>query len=171
MTVANESGSEQEITLKQLVDQHQSMLMRLCTLYLHDVHLAEDAVQETFIKAARTLPQFRGESSVKTWLTRIAIRTCCDIRRGSWFRYINRSVTPEMLPDPIQPVSEQDQALTFAVMNLPVKLRETIILYYYQDMSTVEIAEMLGISQPTVSYRLKQGRNRLRTQLEGRESL
>jgi len=171
MAVAKDPDSEQEITLKQLVDQYQSMLLRLCTLYLHDVHLAEDAVQETFIKAAHALTQFRGESSAKTWLTRIAVRTCCDIRRGTWFRYINRRVTPEMLPEPIQPASEQDQALTFAVMNLPIKLRETIILYYYQDMSTVEIAEMLGISQPTVSYRLKQGRDKLRTQLEGREPL
>lgn len=171
MPVAKEPSSEQEITLKQLVNQHQAMLMRLCTLYLHDVHLAEDAVQETFIKAARMLPQFRGESSVKTWLTRIAIRTCCDIRRGSWFRHINRRITPEMLPEPIQTVSEHDQALTFAIMNLPAKLREAIILYYYQDMSTIEIAEMLGISQPTVSYRLKQGLNRLRTQIEGREIL
>ena len=110
MTVANESGSEQEITLKQLVDQHQSMLMRLCTLYLHDVHLAEDAVQETFIKASRALADFRGESSEKTWLTRIAIRTCCDIRRGSWFKYINRRITPEMLPEPAESSSEQDQA-------------------------------------------------------------
>jgi len=56
-------------------------------------------------------------------------------------------------------------------MNLPRKLKETIILYYYQDMTTVEIAEMLGITQPTVSYRLKQGREKLRAQLEGREPL
>jgi len=76
-----------------------------------------------------------------------------------------------MLPETVEPSSEQDQTLTVAVMNLPRKLKETIILYYYQDMTTVEIAEMLGITQPTVSYRLKQGREKLRAQLEGREPL
>ena len=75
-----------------------------------------------------------------------------------------------MLPEPTQPASEPDQELTLAVMNLPLKLRETIVLYYYQDMSTAEIAEALGVTQPTVSYRLKQGRQKLRIQLEGRNS-
>lgn len=169
MAVVKGPDSDQNLTVRQLVESYQSMLMRLCTLYLQDVHLAEDAVQETFIKAARALGSFRGDSSIKTWLTRIAIRTCYDIRRGSWFKYVNRRVTPEMLPEPIQPASEQDQSLTIAVMNLPVKLREAIILYYYQDMTAAEIADMLNISQPTVSYRLKQGRAKLRIQLERRE--
>ena len=168
MAIDKGMDGTQNLTLQQLVDAYQSMLMRVCTLYLHDVHLAEDAVQETLIKAAQGLAGFRGESSPKTWLTRIAIHTCCDMRRGAWFRYINRRVTPEMLPEPVQPASEQDQALTLAVMNLPVKLREAVILYYYQDIGTAEIAHMLGVSQPTVSYRLKQARKKLRTQLEGR---
>lgn len=157
--------------LEQAINTQGDILLRLCFLYLRDRMLAEDAVQETFLRAYKAYGGFRGDSSEKTWLTRIAIRTCYDIRRGSWFKYINRRVTPEMLPEPIQPVSEHDQALTIAVMNLPVKLRETIILYYYQDMSTAEIAEMLGVTQPTVSYRLKQGREKLRAQLEGREIL
>ena len=54
-------------------------------------------------------------------------------------------------------------------MNLPNKLREAIILYYYQDMGTEEIAEALGIAQSSVSNRLKRGRERLRKALEGRD--
>ena len=170
MSVVTGPDNDLELILKQWIDTYQHMLMRLCYLYLRDVQLAEDAVQETFIKASRALNDFRGECSPKTWLTRIAIRTCCDIRRNSWFRYINRRITPDMLPEPTQPASEPDQELTLAVMNLPLKLRETIVLYYYQDMSTAEIAEALGVTQPTVSYRLKQGRQKLRIQLEGRNS-
>ena len=74
-----------------------------------------------------------------------------------------------MLPEPSCAASEQDQELTMAVMNLPLKVREAIVLYYYHDMSTVEIAEMLGITQATVSYRLKQGRQKLRILLERSE--
>ena len=167
----NVKGPDNELdqSIKRIIDSYQPMLMKLCYLYLHDVHLAEDAVQETFIKAARSLQNFRGECSEKTWLTRIAIRTCCDIRRGSWFRYINRKITPDMLPESAQEANNEDQSLTLAVMNLPIKLREAVVLYYYQDMTTVEIADMLGITQATVSYRLKQGRQKLRILLERSE--
>ena len=56
-----------------------------------------------------------------------------------------------------------------AVMKLPRKMREAIILYYYQDMSTEEIAETLGIAQSSVSNRLRRGREKLRKLLEGRD--
>ena len=54
-------------------------------------------------------------------------------------------------------------------MNLPVKFRETIMLYYYQDMDTKEIGETLGIAQSSVSNRLRKGRELLRKALEGRD--
>ena len=64
---------------------------------------------------------------------------------------------------------EDETALTLAVMNLPQKEREAVLLYYYQDMNVSEIAKALGVTQPTVSYRLKRAREKLRQELEGRE--
>lgn len=154
--------------IERLISEHQTQLKRLCYLYLHDVQLAEDAVQEAFIKAMRGWEQFRGECSEKTWLTGIAIRTCCDMRRGFWFRRVERRVTPEALPERAQEADETERELTLAVMNLPLKLREATILYYYQGMSTTEIAQALAITQPTVSNRLKRAREKLRVLLEGR---
>ncbi|MBQ2930203.1 MAG: sigma-70 family RNA polymerase sigma factor [Clostridia bacterium] len=169
MHIVTGPDNDKEAIIRQMVETHQTPLMRLCYLYLHDVQLAEDAVQETFIKAARTLDKFRGEASMKTWLTSIAMRTCCDMRRSFWFRRMDRRVTPEMLPDPVQSPLEEETALTVAVMNLPQKEREVILLYYYQDMNVNEIARTLGVTQPTVSYRLKRAREKLRQELEGRE--
>lgn len=169
MHIVTGPDNDKEAIIRQMVETHQTPLMRLCYLYLHDVQLAEDAVQETFIKAARTLDKFRGEASMKTWLTSIAMRTCCDMRRSFWFRRMDRRVTPEMLPDPVQSPLEEETALTVAVMNLPQKEREVILLYYYQDMNVNEIAKALGVTQPTVSYRLKRAREKLRQELEGRE--
>lgn len=169
MSVVKGPDSERDAITRRMIDEHQIPLLRMCYMHLHDVQLAEDAVQETFIKAVRMLDSFRGEASMKTWLTRIAIRTCCDMRRGSWFRRMDRCVTPEMLPDQVQAREEEDQSLTLAVMNLPQKMREVIILYYYQDMTVNEIADALGVTQSTVSYRLKRARERLRTELEGRD--
>ncbi len=149
-----------------LVEEHQTPLLRLCFLYLHDAQLAEDAVQETFLKALRGWADFRGEASRKTWLTRIAIRTCCDMRRTFWFRHMDRRVTPDCLPEPIAPVDENDQSLTLAVMRLPRKLREAVLLYYYQEMPVKEVAAALGISQPSVSDRLRRAREKLKDDLK-----
>ncbi len=164
----NVKGPDRE-QIETLVQTHQRELLRLCYLYLHDVQLAEDAVQETFLKAVKAWHAFRGESSEKTWLTRIAVRTCCDMRRSFWFRRVDRYVTPEMLPEIAADAEEDDQALTLAVMNLPRRLREAVILYYYQDMSVGEIAELLGVSQPGVSNRLKRARVKLKEYLEGED--
>ena len=169
MTIVKGPDNDKEVVIRQMIAEQQTALLRMCYLYLHDMQLAEDAVQETFLKAYRTLEQFRGEASIKTWLTRIAMRTCCDMRRSFWFRRMDRRITPEMLPDQPQEADEDETALTLAVMNLPKKAREVILLYYYQDMNVSEIADALGVTQPTVSYRLKRAREKLRQELEGRE--
>ena len=169
MSIVKGPDNDKEAVIRRLIDEHQTALTRLCYLYLHDVQLAEDAVQETFIKAYRMLDRFRGDASEKTWLTRIAMRTCCDMRRSFWFRRMDRRVTPEMLPDQASEADEDESALTLAVMNLPRREREVVLLYYYQDMNMNDIAAALGLTQPTVSYRLRRARERLRQELEGRE--
>ena len=155
--------------LERLVAQYQGAVLCTCYLYLCDRSQAEDAVQETFLKVYRNLDSFRGESSEKTWILKIAMRTCYDMNHSGWSRFFNRRVTPEMLPEASVPFTERDDALTQAVMRLPEKLRRVIILYYYQGLSVREIAETLGITQPSVSNRMKRGREKLKAALEGRE--
>ena len=154
---------EEEIT--RMVKEHQLALLRLCFTYLHDQELAKDAVQETFLKAYRRLPAFRHEASEKTWLSRIAINCCRDIRRSGWFRHTDRFVTPDMLPEPAVQPTDEDNALTMEVMRLPQRLREAVLLYYFENMTTPEIAETLQISQQAVSDRLVRARRRLRQAL------
>jgi RNA polymerase sigma-70 factor (ECF subfamily) len=91
------------------------------------------------------------------------------MNHSGWSRFFNRRVTPEMLPEASVPFTERDDALTQAVMRLPEKLRRVIILYYYQGLGVREIAETLGITQPSVSSRMKRGREKLKAALEGRE--
>ena len=155
--------------LEQLVDRYQEQVMRMCFLYLCDKTLAEDAMQETFLKVYRALDTFRGEASEKTWIIRIAIRTCYDMNHSGWFRVFNRQVTPDMIPETAVPFEESDDELMNAVIRLPIRLREVILLYYYQHMNVNETAEALGISQSSVSGRLKRGRERLKAMMEGSE--
>ena len=156
-----------EETLTRLVIQYEVPLQRVCCLYLHDPALAEDAVQETFLKAYNGLGQFRGESSEKSWLMRIAVNVCRDMQRGRWFRHIDRRVTPDMLPEPLMQPDGRDIDLTLTVMQLPDKLKEVVILYFYQNMSMEEIATALGLAQSSVSNRLKRAKERLYAALGG----
>ena len=169
MEAVKDPDSRRDQTIERLITQHQTSLLRLCYVQLQDQALAEDAVQETFLKAYKGFDSFRGDSSEKTWLTKIAVNTCRDFQRGGWFKHTDRRVTPDMLPvGTVQPDTE-DLDLSLAVMKLPRKMREAILLYYYQDMSTEEIAETLGIAQSSVSNRLRRGREKLRKLLEGRD--
>ena len=169
MEAVKDPDSRRDQTIERLITQYQTSLLRLCYMQLQDQALAEDAVQETFLKAYKGFDSFRGDSSEKTWLTRIAVNTCRDFQRGGWFKHTDRRVTPDMLPvGTVQPDTE-DLDLSLAVMKLPRKMREAILLYYYQDMSTEEIAETLGIAQSSVSNRLRRGREKLRKLLEGRD--
>ena len=165
-----DNAQERDGALERLVGQYQTTLLRTCFLYLGDRALAEDAVQETFMKAYRHMEAFRGECSERTWLVKIAVNVCRDLRRTAWFRFTDRRVTPEMLPEPTVPCSRQDEALTEAVMRLPLKLREPVLMYYYHQMTVHEIAETLKLSQSSVSGRLQRARGKLRDALEGRET-
>ena len=155
---------DQEIC--RLVDLYQTALLRMCYMYLHDTALAEDAVQETFLKAYKAMDMYRGDGSEKTWLMRIAINTCRDMQRSTWFRYVDRRITPEIIHEPCVKVEEADEELTLAIMKLPRKLKEVIMLYYYQGMKVVEIAGSLDVSISSVSGRLNRAKNKLRTALE-----
>ena len=155
-----------EETFERLVTLYQLPLLRLCYAYLHDQELAKDAVQETFMKVYRNLGSFDGRSSEKTWLNRIAINTCKDLRRSGWFRHMDRTVTPDMIPEKAYPVTEREESITVAVMELPVKLRETALLCWLQGMTCQEAADTLGVSHQAVSSRLNRARKKLQSVLE-----
>ena len=166
-TVKGPDGKEERI--EHMVLRYQLPLLKLCYAYLHDEELAKDAVQETFIKAFRNLDSFRENASEKTWLSRIAINTCKDLRRTSWFRHVDRSVTLDMIPEPAAPVEPEEESLTLEIMKLPSKLKEVALLCWFQGMTYNEAAETLGISLQAVGSRLNRARRKLRFAVEGSE--
>ena len=86
------------------------------------------------------------------------------------FRFMNRRVTPEMLPEQAAEESDpRDDELAAAVLRLPLKLREAVLLHHYQGLNVNETAEALGISHSSASGRLKRGREKLKELLEGSE--
>ena len=167
MEAVKDPDSRRDQTIEKLIVQYQTPLLRLCYIQLQDRALAEDAVQETFLKAYRSFDQFRGECSEKTWLMRIALNVCRDASRAAWFRHTDRRITPDDLPlaAASNPTDDQEE-LAQAILLLPRKQKDALLLYYYQDMTMDEAAQALGTSPSNLSKRLKQAREKLRVLLE-----
>ncbi len=152
--------------LERLMDQYGSSLLRMCTLYLKDADLAQDAVQETFIRAYRHLNDYRGESSEKTWLTTIAMNVSRDMLRTAWFRHQSRSTDIDTLPEQPAGFEFPDNTVLTEVMHLPAKYREVILLRYYEGLKLKEVASALGLSDGRVRSRLNKANELLRDRLK-----
>ena len=157
---------EQREQLEKLMDEYGTQLLRMCTVYLRDRDLAQDAVQDTFIKAYRHLPDFRGECSQKSWLMGIAVNVCRDYLRTAWFRPIDRRMNIDFLPEMPAPNEFKDHTVLAEVNRLPKRYREIILLRYYQGMKVKETAEALQISTSTVKQRLKRANSILHDRLK-----
>lgn len=160
--IASDGAEERAQALTRMVTEYQGALLRMCYLYLRDASAAQDAVQETFIKAYKGYEAFRGKSTERTWLTSIAINVCRDMNRSAWLRHIDRRVTPEDIPLPAAPQDEDALALAEAIRRLPQRHRDAVLLYYYQDMTIKEAAEALHAAPSTILKRLEQAREKLR---------
>ena len=152
--------------LEQIMAQWEVPLLRTCYLLLRDSALAEDAVQDTFVKAWRFYNSYRKEASEKTWLMRIAVNTCRDLQRSKWFVHIDRRVNMDDLPEASVSFEHPDDTITKAILSLPSGLRQVITLRYFQSLTVQEVAEVLHISRRTVHYRLEKAERLLKCSLE-----
>ena len=157
--------------LEAWVAEYGDAVLRTCYLYLADRALAEDALQDTFLKAWRNMESFEGRngSSVKTWIIRIAINTCTNYRSSAWHRRIDASQIFEELPPSITGVTDDSRSMFLEVMRLPDKLKQVVILYYDHGMNMAEIGAILKISRSAVRHRLKKAYALLRIQMEESE--
>lgn len=146
--------------------QYADAILRLCLVNLSDYQLAEDAMQETFVKAYHAFPRFRGDSSLETWLYRIAINACKDQRGSAWMRFTRRDLRLSDLPEPESPPVESDDTLIESVMRLPAKQKEAILLHYYAGLPVSEVPQALKISVPAVYKRLNKAQQTLKVALE-----
>ncbi|MDI4644730.1 sigma-70 family RNA polymerase sigma factor [Cohnella hashimotonis] len=128
--------------------------------------MADDIAQDTFIQAYRHFYGFRQEASLKTWLLRIARNVSFNYRNAAFFRKV-------LLMDIVSPrqpgrSAEQDYLAREAaseiwryVLDLPVKLRETLVLHAKYELSVAEIADLQRIPEGTVKSRLFAARRRI----------
>lgn len=142
-------------------------LLRLCFLYLGEKSLAEDAFHETMVKVLCGFENFQGKSSEKTWLTRIAVNVCKDYLKSSWNRKVIYPKSLEAVSGSYEMQMEPEGELIRFILGLPVKYREVVLLYYYDECSVQEISQMLQVSVSAVTTRLERARKKLKIDMEG----
>ena len=153
-----------------IIAEHGDRIFRLCLLYLGNRSLAEDAFQETMVKCWQHYDTYREDAPFVAWLKKIAIRVCYDTMRKGWFRIWKKSDNVEKLYDIAAENTPHDTEVREAVAALPGMYREVIVLHYYENLSTSEIAEVLAIPKGTVTTRLKKARSIMKKRLEDEDS-
>jgi RNA polymerase sigma-70 factor (ECF subfamily) len=136
---------------------------------------AEDVTQEAFLRIARSLDGFRGESTVLTWVYRIATNVAMDrVRTPAYRASLNSVLLDESCEtgESVAPVedqairSEMSECVQGLVAQLPDHFRTVLVLSEMEDMKNSEIAQVLGVSLETVKIRLHRARTRLKAILE-----
>ena len=161
------ADAEREALLTAWVDRYSDSLLRMCFISLRDWALAEDALQETFIKAWRAMPQYEHSPirNERAWLSRIAVNVCRELRRTRWMRHVDAAQALEMLPPSQLAVKPEDRTLLLDILAMPEKYRQVLILYHYQRLTMREVAQVLGADVSTVHARLKKAEGMLRREL------
>ena len=156
--------------LQQIMREHGEYLMRLSYVYVKSWAVAEDIVQDVFIKFYQT-KSYEERASLKTYLAKMTIHKSCDYLRSVKGRL--RILQNAWKITPISDDSAETRTLNklknhelaSAVFDLPIKYREVIVLFYYEEMTSQAIGQLLSISENTVKTRLKRARDLLKTKL------
>ena len=155
--------------MRALIEEYGEYIYHLAYLYVKDKQLAEEITQDVFYTYSVKKDQFRGEASIKTYLTRIVINRSHDELRKLKRRKVLQAVLPfksnERSAEQEVMKKYQGTSLKEIVWGLPIHYREIIILHYYEDFSVKEITELLRISENTVRTRLRRGRELLKQEL------
>lgn len=139
-----------------------SMAWRFC----RDRTTAEDMAQEVLLKTFRSLSTFRGESAFSTWITAIALNTSRSRLRAEGQPLL--SLDPARVfanePGSFRKIDEREraEAVRRAVLTLPERYREAILLFYFEEKDLAESARVLGLPEGTLKARLHRGRELLR---------
>lgn len=151
------------LSLIKAVDEYKDTLFRIAFNICRCEADADDAVQDCFIKYHTLNKEFEDDEHLKAWLIRITINRAKDIATSFWRRH--RENWEEYMADmPFEQPS--DSRLFESVMGLPTKYRIVIHLFYYEDYSIKEIAEILSISESTVKSQLSRARKLLKENLK-----
>jgi RNA polymerase sigma factor (sigma-70 family) len=155
--------------VRALVARKLPRLLALATRMLGDRMEAEDVAQEAFVRIWKHAPRWRaGEARFDTWLHRVALNLCYDRLRASRDEPVDElpdSIDPAAPPDARLEAHARDANVRAALAALPARQREAIVLQYYQELSNLEAAAVMGITVDALESLLSRARRNLRASL------
>ncbi|OGP65241.1 MAG: hypothetical protein A3K22_01040 [Deltaproteobacteria bacterium RBG_16_42_7] len=177
LSIIDRFKNSDEAVFEKLILKYQDRIYNLCRHMLGNAHDAEDAAQDTFVKAYRNLTKFKPESSLYTWLYRIAVNTCLDYKKRPLFASLFRKSDEgdELIrehssswpsPERLYESKQIGLALHGGIRKLSPKLRTVIILKEIEGLSYEGIADILEVSIGTVKSRIARARDDLKVLLK-----
>lgn len=162
-----------DMRFREIMEQHAERLIRVAYYYTKDLAIAEDIVQDVFLKFYQNQQKYTEQGELKAYLSRLTINQSKDYLK-SWnyrkMRFQQKWVTPVDENHSAEFVRKDEEALIgAAIMQLSMKQREVLAYYYFEEMTIVQISEILQIPQSTVKTRLRRSKELLRPKLEGIE--
>lgn len=148
-------GLEKDI--REAVIKYSDMLYKICIVILCNEQDVQDAIQDTFCRYLEKKPDFRDEDHEKAWLIKVATNICRDMIR---FRVRHPKVCIDEVEHML--VAPEQKEILRELLELPVKQKTVIYLYYVEGYHIKEIADILGITESAVKTRLLRGRKQMR---------
>lgn len=167
-------GGRQRDAFALLFERYELLVYRLCRGLVRGAS-ADDAAQEAFVRIWRSLHTYDGSAALSTWIYTVARNSCFTLMRSenTRARRFDSLDEDEGMEIASETVAEVDAAavrtVQEALQGLPEKQRVVLQLFYWQDHSVDEVANMLGMPEGTVKTLLHRGRQRLATQLAGQQ--
>ncbi|TKI58481.1 sigma-70 family RNA polymerase sigma factor [Brevibacillus antibioticus] len=159
-----------EAMFEELIQHYLKKVLRLVYLMVKDRNLAEDITQEVFLRAYKNLGSFRRDSSMQTWVYRIAVNEAKKHLRSWSFRHIffKPEIDSGIVEGTESTVLQNDRRVHFArlVMKLPHSYRQLIVLHYYEELPIEEIAIIMDMSTGAVYTKMHRARQKLKALLE-----
>ncbi len=158
--------------MEEYFQNYYSLCRRVAYSYLKNYADAEDIAQEALLRLLLHQPQFDGKAHEKAWITRTAINLCKDQLKSKWHKTMAKQMEePEFCGGDVSfPSMEADDTI-WALMELPERYRNCLYLFYYEDYSIREIAEVLEKPENTVKTNLSRGRKALKEKLLERRTV
>lgn len=151
-----------------ILDEYGDDILRFCYMKVNDESIAEDLTQETFINIFKYIGRFKGKSSLKTWIYKIALNCCREYFRKNKnlvivddSRFVQNNIIAEFdLEEEILTLVD-NEIIASALEEIKPQYKDIIYMFYYKDFTVRDIAEILEQNENTIKTKLRRGRNEL----------
>ena len=157
---------EQEFT--RLIKENERIIQKICNLYCWEAEDREDLYQDIVIQLWESYPRFNRQSTISTWLYRIALNTAISRYRKVQRQPLQENIHGRLveIPTPTADSRSEEVAQLYAAIESLTKVEKAITLLYMEGTKYQQIAEIIGISESNVGFKINRIKKKLRSKLK-----